>query len=298
MSWRFRKSVKIAPGTRVNFSKSGVSVTNRVGKTGLYHRTQLAGGKKRSSKSGGSGCLGSVWGIAALLFVGAAFVVSVFKAAAQTPAVAVALAVVAVVALVVFFVAKRPGREAAESVTPGATNAKGGEWSFVLAGNLDPDKQQELRELKISSNAYGVKATLALVEENGGFSVKLGEMVLGTLQAEDATWAAAHFDEIEKLRSVFIYGGDRDVEDNPRPLTVKVWADLKPGMTGPQFTDVDLPDPQIKTFYAKGDTVVYVSSTGKIHLGYGCGVNISKFKPMLYQDALDAGCEECSKCFR
>lgn len=50
MGWRFRKSVKIAPGTRLNFSRSGVSVTNRVGRTGIYHRTQLAG-KERGGYS-------------------------------------------------------------------------------------------------------------------------------------------------------------------------------------------------------------------------------------------------------
>jgi len=48
MAWRYRKSIKIAPGTRLNFSRRGVSLTNRVGKTGLYHRTQLVGGKKRT----------------------------------------------------------------------------------------------------------------------------------------------------------------------------------------------------------------------------------------------------------
>lgn len=74
MGWRFRKSVKIAPGTRLNFSKSGVSMTNRVGKTGLYHRTQLAGGQKRRSASDGGekkkpGCLLKIIGL--LLILGA-----------------------------------------------------------------------------------------------------------------------------------------------------------------------------------------------------------------------------------
>ena len=74
MGWRFRKSVKIAPGTRLNFSKSGVSMTNRVGKTGLYHRTQLAGGKKsRPSSDNGEkkkpGCLLKIIGL--LLILGA-----------------------------------------------------------------------------------------------------------------------------------------------------------------------------------------------------------------------------------
>lgn len=74
MGWRFRKSVKIAPGTRLNVSRSGVSVTNRVGKTGLYHRTQLAGGKNsRPANDGGEkkkpGCLLKI--IVLLLILGA-----------------------------------------------------------------------------------------------------------------------------------------------------------------------------------------------------------------------------------
>ena len=69
MGWRYRKSVKVAPGTRVNFSTSGVSVTNRVGKTGLYHRTQLVGGRKKRG-----GCLGSVIGFVLVLgLIGALF---------------------------------------------------------------------------------------------------------------------------------------------------------------------------------------------------------------------------------
>ena len=71
MGWRFRKSVKIAPGTRVNISKSGVSVTNRVGKTGLSHRTQILGGRRSSSSKSGGGCLGRIiGGIVALFIIG------------------------------------------------------------------------------------------------------------------------------------------------------------------------------------------------------------------------------------
>ena len=74
MGWRFRKSVKIAPGTRFNFSKSGVSMTNRVGKTGLYHRTQLVGEQQRRPANDGGekkkpGCLLKI--IVLLLILGA-----------------------------------------------------------------------------------------------------------------------------------------------------------------------------------------------------------------------------------
>ena len=45
-SFRFRKSIKVAPGTKINLSKSGVSMTNRIA-PGLSYRTQLAGGKRK-----------------------------------------------------------------------------------------------------------------------------------------------------------------------------------------------------------------------------------------------------------
>lgn len=69
MGWRFRKSVKIAPGTRLNLSKSGVSVTNRVGKTGLSHRTQILGGRRSSSSKSSGGCLGRILGGFVALFI-------------------------------------------------------------------------------------------------------------------------------------------------------------------------------------------------------------------------------------
>ena len=300
MSWRFRKSVKIAPGTRVNFSRRGVSMTNRVGKTGLYHRTQLVGGQKRRSKSSEPGCLGRSFGIVAALFVLAAFVYVLFQKFLELPPHVIVLVLVllaVVVGLGIWKKTRSPAEERAAEVRQ-EKSGKAGEWSFVLARDEDPEKQKQLKALKLEIEADGYKGERTLVNENGAFYVRIGEQTLGQLQPADAEWAAEHFEEIEKLRMIHIYGGDRDVEDNPRPLTVKVWADLKPGTTGPQLTDVDLPDPQINTFFAKGDTVVYVSPTGKIHLSYGCGVSISNFKPMLYQDAIDAGCEECSKCFR
>lgn len=89
MGWRIRKSIKVAPGTRINISGSGVSATTRLGKTGISHRTQLVGGRKSggSGKSGGSstretgsgsgkkrGCLGSVIGFVLVLgLLGALF---------------------------------------------------------------------------------------------------------------------------------------------------------------------------------------------------------------------------------
>lgn len=75
MSWRIRKSIKVAPGTRINISGSGVSATTRLGKTGISHRTQLVGGRKSGSSTRKKrGCLGSVIGFVLLLgLLGALF---------------------------------------------------------------------------------------------------------------------------------------------------------------------------------------------------------------------------------
>ena len=50
MGLRVRKSVKIAPNTRLNISKNGVSTTTHLAK-GVSYRTQIAGGRKRKSKT-------------------------------------------------------------------------------------------------------------------------------------------------------------------------------------------------------------------------------------------------------
>lgn len=51
MGLRIRKSVKLAPGVRVNFGTKSGSVS--VGGKGVYYRTNLYGGKKKK-KSGSS----------------------------------------------------------------------------------------------------------------------------------------------------------------------------------------------------------------------------------------------------
>lgn len=80
MGLRFRKSVKIAPGVRVNFSKKGVGMSmgtkgarysvHSSGRrttsfgipgTGLSYVSSKGGGRKKSSGGGGSGCAGSVF---------------------------------------------------------------------------------------------------------------------------------------------------------------------------------------------------------------------------------------------
>ena len=97
MGWRYRKSVKIAPGTRLNFSKSGVSMTNRVGKTGLYHRTQLAGGKKKTQRNTtNSRSSGSHWYILRLLL--AAFLIIGALGNLKTSPVAAPISIITILA--------------------------------------------------------------------------------------------------------------------------------------------------------------------------------------------------------
>lgn len=79
MGWRFRKSVRILPGVRLNISKSGIStslgvpgatlnlgrgkrtLTTGIPGTGLSHSQSLMGGAEtaQGTASGGSGC--AVW---------------------------------------------------------------------------------------------------------------------------------------------------------------------------------------------------------------------------------------------
>ncbi|MBR4549875.1 MAG: DUF4236 domain-containing protein [Oscillospiraceae bacterium] len=50
MGLRVRKSIKIAPNTRLNISKSGASTSTRLAK-GVSYRTQIIGGKKGKTRS-------------------------------------------------------------------------------------------------------------------------------------------------------------------------------------------------------------------------------------------------------
>ena len=70
MGLRFRKSVKIAPGVRVNMSKSGVSATTKLG-GGMSYRTQIVGGRKKGKKKAASGPfpLRAWWIVIAVLFL-------------------------------------------------------------------------------------------------------------------------------------------------------------------------------------------------------------------------------------
>jgi hypothetical protein len=94
MSFRFRKSVRIAPGVRLNFSRSGISTTVgmrglsvNVGRrgtylnaglpgTGLSSRTRIGGGRlaavppSGAAAAGASGCAGCGFVLVMLLFVG------------------------------------------------------------------------------------------------------------------------------------------------------------------------------------------------------------------------------------
>lgn len=54
MGLRIRKSVKLAPGVRLNFGKKTGSVS--VGGKGIYYNVKTYGGKKKQTSS--AGCLG------------------------------------------------------------------------------------------------------------------------------------------------------------------------------------------------------------------------------------------------
>jgi hypothetical protein len=88
MGWRFRRSVKIMPGVRLNFSNSGISTTLggspfsvNIGKrgvrrtlsipgTGLYHTAELGAGSDTASDSISAGCLALVVAGGLLLLLG------------------------------------------------------------------------------------------------------------------------------------------------------------------------------------------------------------------------------------
>lgn len=53
MPFRVRKSVKIAPGTRMNFSKSGISMSTKVF-PGLYYSKKIADFKKMEKNGNGT----------------------------------------------------------------------------------------------------------------------------------------------------------------------------------------------------------------------------------------------------
>jgi hypothetical protein len=88
MGWRFRRSVKILPGVRLNFSNSGVSATlggspfsvnigNRgvrrtvsIPGTGLYHTAELGIESQSANNSNAAGCLILVGAGSILLLLG------------------------------------------------------------------------------------------------------------------------------------------------------------------------------------------------------------------------------------
>lgn len=88
MGWRFRRSVKILPGVRLNLSNSGVSATLggspfsvNIGKrgvkrtvsipgTGLYHTAEVGVGSQSANNSNSAGCLTLVGAGSILLLLG------------------------------------------------------------------------------------------------------------------------------------------------------------------------------------------------------------------------------------
>lgn len=127
MGFKFRKSVKIAPGVKLNLNKKSAGITvggkgahytvNSKGKrttsvgvpgTGVYYSSSKGGKSKSKNTSGGSvgsiGCLGFI-----VLFVIFAFVMAGIQFLKANPKIGIPVACifVAVVALVVFIVLKK-----------------------------------------------------------------------------------------------------------------------------------------------------------------------------------------------
>lgn len=171
-------------------------------------------------------------------------------------------------------------------------------YSFVLALDMGSEHQKMLHDLKIKIVSDGSKDTLSLEEAGNAFVLKLGDVCLGYTQAADTAWLDEHFSDILKIKYVYIHGGATDKNGLPRPFVVSANAELAPGVDAPTLSTVDLPPCAINGYTVKGDEVVYVSTTKKIHLSYGCGVNLSNCKAMLYEEAVNAGYTDCGNCFR
>ena len=90
MGWSFRKSIKIAPGIRLNLSKSGLGLSGGVrgfrigtgprgpyinaGRDGIYYRKQLG-----SRSAGGAGRSGALGWIVLLVIIGIAVAMWLMK---------------------------------------------------------------------------------------------------------------------------------------------------------------------------------------------------------------------------
>lgn len=193
--------------------------------------------------------------------------------------------------------AKAAGKGTDKQTGPAQAAQNGGTYSFVLGGNDSSERQALLHDLKIKFVADGVHGKLEMSENGAGFDVHLGETFLGCTLPEDSAWISRNFDSIVKFTSVVIRGGASDINGELRPFHVVVGAELKSGVPAPAFSSIVLPPCAVGGFYADGDSVVYVSSSGKIHTG-NCGVGLRNCKAMLYEEALNAGYEECGNCFR
>lgn len=137
MGFKFRKSVKIAPGVKLNLNKksAGISVggkgahytVNSKGKrtssvgvpgTGVYYSSSKGGKSKGKNSSGGSvgsiGCFGFI-----VIFVIFAFIMAGIQFLKANPKIGIAVACIfaAIVALVVFLVLKKHKEKKLSQVT-------------------------------------------------------------------------------------------------------------------------------------------------------------------------------------
>lgn len=188
---------------------------------------------------------------------------------------------------------------ASEQLEKSSESDKSETYTFVLTGNIDAETQKKLHDLKLRITADGLTDTVHIVDDDGnGVSVSVGDTFLGVAQSADAAWIHDNLDKLKRVDDLFIYGGGTTLEGNPIPFVVKLWVKVPAGTNAPKLSEVYLPKPKYDGYYAKSGQVVYVLNK-KIHLGFSdnCDIDLNACTPMLYEEALDAGCVECSKCF-
>lgn len=171
--------------------------------------------------------------------------------------------------------------------------------SFILETDPAPEMQERLKRLKIKCTAGGLSAKASVEANENGARFLIGGEPMGSFAAEDAAWINGHIENIGNIEHLHVYGGGHDAEDNPRLFFLRVWLELKRPCIAPQTDVPELAPGKYDEYDVKGDEVVYVSQTKKIHKGtFNCGINTGACKPMLYEEAIEAGCTLCARCYK
>ena len=244
-----------------------------------------------SGKKGG-GLLRSLGSIL-LLGIGLGIIKYIIDFIKQHPrSVLIALtAITATAILAVIIMKKRKQEQAAKTDT----------ISFTLKPDTSEDYQSTLREFNLTATSGGYNGTLRLVNNDGkGFFVRSGNLFFGYLDTLANAWVSENFENIETISDFQICGGGVDVDGNPRPFIPKITLALKKPAQPPELEAYELPACKRYSQWngLASNAIVYVSSSNKAHMAGMCGVNLNHCKAMYLTDAVEAGCEPCSNCFR